>query len=64
MSRINLMKNIAILLDFMVSAVASALRSLAPKFSAALFVVSAVILFVAVVCVAIDFVSVGRLKKN
>ena len=56
MNKNNLIKNVAILLDFVISIVASALKNLSPGISNMLFVFSAVILFIAVVCVIIDFV--------
>ena len=60
MSKVNLIKNMAILLDFIVSIVASIIRDLSPGVSNVLFIVSAVILFIAVVCVIVDFVLLSR----
>ena len=62
MSINNLVKNVAILLDFIVSIIAGSIRSLAPELSGILFMVSAIILLIAVVCVVIDFISSGRSK--
>ena len=60
MNKNNLVKNVVILLDFIVSIVASAIKDMLPGMSNILFMISAVILFIAVVCVIVDFVSSGK----
>ena len=57
MKTINNIKNIAILLDFAVSIVASAIQKSNPSLSGMLFGLSAVILLVAVICVIIEFIK-------
>lgn len=56
MKRINSVKNVAIILDFVVSMIASMIQKSNPSLSNALFGASAVILLIAVVCVAIELV--------
>ena len=53
---INIIKNIAIIVDFIVSFVAYAIKGLNPTVSNALFGASAIILLVAVVCVILELV--------
>lgn len=62
MSKLGLIKNIAIILDFVVSIIASAIKTSMPELSNTLFGISAVILMVAVVCVIIEFVN-WKMKK-
>jgi len=57
MKTINNIKNIAILLDFAVSIVASAIQKSNPSLSGMLFGLSAVILLVAVICVIIELIK-------
>ena len=57
MKKINAVKNIAIILDFVVSGIAAGIQKSNPSLSGALFGASAVILFVAVVCVVIEFIK-------
>ena len=57
MKTINNIKNIAILLDFVVSIVASAIQKSNPRLSGMLFGLSAVILLVAVICVLIELIK-------
>ncbi len=57
MNKVNCVKNIAIIADFIVSIVASALQNSKPSLSGILFGASAVILFVAVVCVVIEWIK-------
>ncbi len=57
MEKLNLVKNIAIIADFIVSIIASAIQNSNPSLSGVLFMVTAVILFVAVVCVVIEWVK-------
>ena len=54
MKKINSVKNIAIILDFVVSIIASTVQKMNPGLSGALFGLSAVILLVAVICVFIE----------
>ena len=54
MKKVNSIKNIAILLDFAISIVASAIQKSQPAFSGMLFGLSALVLLVAVVCVLIE----------
>ena len=56
MKNINLIKNIAIIADFIVSGIAASMQSSNPALSGTLFGLSAVILFVAVVCVVLEIV--------
>ena len=58
MKIINTIKNIAIILDFIVSSVAAQLSD--PALSAVLFAASAIILFIAVICVAIEFFAKNK----
>ncbi len=55
MKNINTIKNTAIILDFIVSAVAAGIQQSNPSLSGTLFGASAVILFVAVICVIVEF---------
>ncbi len=57
MKRINTIKNVAIILDFVVSGIAAGIQKSNPSLSGTLFGASAVILFVAVVCVIVEFVE-------
>lgn len=57
MKTINNVKNIAILLDFAVSIVASAIQKSNPGLSGMLFGLSAVILLVAVICVIVELIK-------
>ena len=54
---VNKIKNIAIILDFAVSIIASSLQASNPQISGMLFGLSAVILFIAVVCVIIELIK-------
>ena len=60
MKTINNIKNIAILLDFVVSIVASAIQKSNPRLSGMLFGLSAVILLVAVICVIIELIKINK----
>lgn len=60
MKNINSIKNCAIILDFIVSGIAAGIQKTNPALSGTLFGASAVILFVAVVCVVIEFVRKKR----
>lgn len=62
MPKVNLIKNIAIILDFIISIVASAIKTSMPELSNALFGISALVLIIAVICVIIEFVN-WKLKK-
>ena len=53
---INLIKNIAIILDFIVSIFAAMLQSSNPALSGSLFGLSAIILFIAVICVIVEVI--------
>lgn len=57
MKNVNTIKNIAIILDFVVSLIASMIQSTNPTLSGILFLLSAIILFVAVICVIIEFIK-------
>lgn len=57
MKKVNSVKNIAILLDFVVSIIASAIQKTNPNLSGMLFGLSAVILLVAVICVIVELVK-------
>ncbi len=57
MKTINNIKNIAILFDFVVSIVASAIQKSNPSLSGMLFGLSAVILLAAVICVIIELIK-------
>lgn len=57
MKNTNTIKNWAIILDFIVSGIAASMQQSNPVLSGTLFGVSAIILFVAVVCVVIEFVK-------
>ena len=57
MKRINTIKNVAIILDFVVSGIAAGIQKSNPSLSGTLFGASAVILFVAVVCVIVEFIK-------
>ena len=54
MKKVNSIKNFAILLDFAISIVASAIQKSQPALSGMLFGLSALVLLVAVVCVLIE----------
>ena len=54
---VNKIKNIAIILDFAVSIIASSLQNSNPQLSGMLFGASAVILLVAVICVIIELIK-------
>lgn len=56
MEKINLIKNVAIILDFIVSGFAASIQSLNPSLSGLLFGLSAFILFIAVVCVILEII--------
>ena len=58
---LNTIKNVAIILDFVVSIIASAIQKSNPSVSGMLFGLSAVILLVAVVCVVVEWVK--NIKK-
>lgn len=60
MKKINNVKNIAIILDFVVSIIASSLQQSNPKLSSSLFGVSAIILIVAVICVVVEVVKSSK----
>lgn len=60
MKNINSIKNCAIILDFIVSGIAAGIQKTNPALSGTLFGASAVILFVAVVCVVTEFVRKKR----
>ncbi len=53
----NLIKNAAIILDFIVSIIAAMMQASNPGFSGMLFGLSAVILFVAVICVIVEVIQ-------
>ena len=57
MKNINSVKNIAILLDFAVSIIASAIQKTNPNLSGMFFGLYAVILLVAVICVIVELVK-------
>ena len=63
MSKISLIKNIAIIADFIISIIASVIKSSIPEVSNALFGISAIVLIIAVICIIIEFVN-GRLKNK
>ena len=54
---INLIKNAAIILDFLVSIFAAMMQVSNPGLSGMLFGLSAVILFVAVICVIVEVIQ-------
>ena len=58
---LNTIKNVAIILDFVVSIIASAIQKSNRSVSGMLFGLSAVILLVAVVCVVVEWVK--NIKK-
>ena len=58
---LNLIKNIAIIVDFIISFVAAAIQELNPGVSKVLFGASAIVLLVAVICVIIE-VIINRKK--
>ena len=62
MSKTGLIKNVAIILDFIISLVASVIKTSMPELSNMLFGASAVVLIVAVVCVVVEIVNC-KLKK-
>ena len=53
----NLIKNAAIILDFIVSIIAAMMQASNPGMSGMLFGLSAVILFVAVICVIVEVIQ-------
>ncbi len=57
MKCINTVKNIAIILDFIISSIAAGIQKTSPSVSGTLFGISAVILFIAVVCVILELVK-------
>lgn len=57
MKKINAIKNIAIILDFVVSGIAAGIQKSNPTLSGTLFGASAIILLVAVVCVIVEFIK-------
>ena len=62
MSKTGLIKNVAIIVDFIISIIASAIKGTMPELSNMLFGASAVVLIVAVVCVVVEIVN-WKLKK-
>jgi len=62
MSKVVLIKNIAIILDFIISIIASSIKNSMPEMSNNLFGVSAIVLIVAVICVFIEIVN-WKIKK-
>ena len=63
MSKIGLIKNIAIIADFIISIIASAIKNSMPEVSNMLFGISAIVLIIAVICIIIEFVN-WRLKNK
>ena len=57
MSVINLIKNLSIIVDFVLSIIASALKNSQPGMSDTLFMLSGIVLFVAVICVVIELIK-------
>ena len=64
MSKIDLIKNTAIILDFVISIVASVITTSMPEISNILFSISAVVLIIAVICVLIEIVSWWKISKK
>lgn len=56
MKKINLVKNIAIIVDFVISGIATSIQNSNQALSGLLFGASAIILFVAVVCVVLELI--------
>ena len=63
MSKIGLIKSVAIIADFIISIIASVIKKSTPEVSNMLFGISAIVLIVAVICVIIEFVN-WRLKNK
>ena len=63
MSKIGVIKNVAIIADFIISIIASVIKNSMPEVSNMLFGISAIVLIVAVICVIIEFVN-WRLKNK
>ena len=59
--KINTIKNIAILLDFLISMVASMIQKSNSSLSGILFGISAIILFIAVICVIIEIIKTKKI---
>ena len=57
MSKISLIKNVAIIADFIISIIASVIKKSMPEVSNMLFGISAIVLIVAVICVIIELVN-------
>jgi hypothetical protein len=55
MDKTNLVKDIAIIADFIISIVASSVKNSNPTLSDTLFAISGVVLTIAVICVLIEF---------
>ena len=62
MSKVNLIKNIAIIFDFIISIIASTIKTSMPELSNTLFGISAFVLIIAVICVVIEMVN-WKLKR-
>lgn len=62
LSKIDFIKNIAIILDFIISIIASAIKTSMPELSNTLFGISAIVLIVAVICVIVEIVN-WKIKK-
>ena len=56
MKKINLVKNIAIIVDFVISGIAASIQNSNQALSGLLFGATAIILFVAVVCVVLELI--------
>ena len=63
MSKIGLIKNVAIIADFIISIIASVIKKSMPEASNILFGISAIVLIIAVICIIIEFVN-WRLKNK
>ena len=59
--KINTIKNIAILLDFLISMVASMIQKSNSSLSGILFGIYAIILFIAVICVIIEIIKTKKI---
>ena len=57
MKNVNTIRNIAIILDFIISLIASMIQNSNPTLSGLLFSLSAIILLIAVICVIIEFIK-------
>ena len=55
MKTIGLIKDLSIIVDFIISIIASSIQKTNPELSNILFGVSAVVLVIAVICVSIEF---------